>query len=144
MMLINESLCHEHNRLTMRKAFWNKRKNISPQLFLLSDSVTQCFWRISLVLELLRSMVLKTRTTFSADQIPYLNLSRLALPHFPALWTFCLILLWVLIGFSMYFPFFWLAVVITLVLIYDTQSKSNLFTNRFTRMSKEYQNRIYI
>ena len=36
-----------------------------------------------------------------------------------------------LIGFLWYFRLFWLAVVITLVLVYDTQSKSALLYSRF-------------
>ena len=46
--------------------------------------------------------------------------------HFPALQAVCLGLLWVLIGCLSYLPLIWLAVVITMVLIYNTWLKCAL------------------
>ena len=46
--------------------------------------------------------------------------------HFPALQAICLGLLWVLIGCLSYLPLIWLALVITMVLIYNTWLKCAL------------------
>ena len=46
--------------------------------------------------------------------------------HFPALQAVCLGLLWVLIGCLSYLPLIWLALVITMVLIYNTWLKCAL------------------
>ena len=63
-----------------------------------------------------RSIRLKTAT----------NRDLVASLHFPALQAVCLGLLWVLIGCLSYLPLIWLALVITMVLIYNTWLKCAL------------------
>ena len=63
---------------------------------------------------LLRSVIGPENSRKSNNQC---NHSRLLRPRFPVLYAVCLFLLWVVIGSSKHFPFFLLAIFISLVLV---------------------------
>ena len=96
--------------------------------------------------------------SFSTNQMQNLNQSRLGRACFPALLVVSLFLPWVVIGSSVYCPFFWLVVVITLALVlrhsFNRQStsvqQSNQCKNKeiglklFTLGGRTFQNMLWI
>ena len=96
--------------------------------------------------------------SFSTNQMQNLNQSRLGRACFPALLVVSLFLPWVVICSSVYFPFFWLVVVITLALVlrhsFNKQSISIQLSNQcenkevglklFTLGSRTFQNMLWI